>query len=216
MAFCGKCGTQLSEGAKFCSRCGHPVSSNDPVIGNEPISGKEPVIDKEPVSGNKPNNVQDPIINDSFEEEPEEEQIKTWQKIFSVLFWPAGVVLIIIALIKKQSELAKSALIYTAIGIGLAIGLNAALDGCSNDVGDPVEETSEGYYQEEVSDVEKTGYEDGYEQGFSLGGEMIDNVVRMFYTNRYGAPTTAEERMQFKNYQNAFMRGFRDGKNARQ
>lgn len=26
MAFCGNCGTQLSNGAKFCTNCGHPVT----------------------------------------------------------------------------------------------------------------------------------------------------------------------------------------------
>lgn len=26
MAFCGKCGTQLNDGAKFCPKCGNPIS----------------------------------------------------------------------------------------------------------------------------------------------------------------------------------------------
>ena len=140
MAYCGKCGIQLEDDAKFCPKCGNPVS------------------------GDEPNNVQNSRTNESYDEEPDEEQIKTWQKIFSVLFWPAGIVLIIVALIKKQSELAKSALIYTAIGMGLAIVLNVALDGCSNDGGNLVEETSEGYSQEEVSDVEQTKMEESVSQ----------------------------------------------------
>lgn len=28
MAFCGKCGTQLSEGANYCPQCGHAVGNN--------------------------------------------------------------------------------------------------------------------------------------------------------------------------------------------
>lgn len=28
MAYCGKCGTQLSEGAKFCPKCGCPIHGN--------------------------------------------------------------------------------------------------------------------------------------------------------------------------------------------
>ncbi|MBR4379894.1 MAG: zinc ribbon domain-containing protein [Bacteroidaceae bacterium] len=31
MAFCETCGTQLKEGAKFCSKCGSPVNKNDVV-----------------------------------------------------------------------------------------------------------------------------------------------------------------------------------------
>ena len=27
MAFCGKCGTQLSDGAKFCAKCGMQVNN---------------------------------------------------------------------------------------------------------------------------------------------------------------------------------------------
>jgi uncharacterized membrane protein YvbJ len=63
MAFCGNCGTQLNDGAQFCPKCGH--------------------------STNGTGNVQEPVANNSFVNDTEEEQIKTWQRIVSVLFWPA-------------------------------------------------------------------------------------------------------------------------------
>ena len=105
MAFCGKCGTQLSDGAKFCPKCGQPTS--------------------------EAGDVQNYVVNNSHAEESHEEQIKTWQKIVSVLVWPAGVILIIGSLIKKQSAVAKSALLYTLIGLALSVALQFGLGGCS-------------------------------------------------------------------------------------
>lgn len=99
MAFCGNCGTQLNDGAKFCPKCGQPTS--------------------------EVSNVQNQSANSNFDSEPEK-QIKTWQKIVSVLFWPAGAIITIAAFLKKQQALAKSALLYTAIGIALAIVISIA------------------------------------------------------------------------------------------
>ena len=57
MAFCGKCGTQLSEGAKFCPKCGSPVGSKvglsestSNLVEKSPISSYS---QKEGKSGNK-------------------------------------------------------------------------------------------------------------------------------------------------------------------
>lgn len=33
MAFCGKCGTQMEDGAAFCSQCGAPIGSGAPETG---------------------------------------------------------------------------------------------------------------------------------------------------------------------------------------
>ena len=184
MAFCSKCGAQINDGAQFCPKCGQPTSNAG--------------------------NVQEPVIYNSFDEQPEEETIKTWQKVVSVLFWPAGVILVIVALIKNQSAIVKSALIYTAIGIGLAIALNVCLGGCSSDVFDTIEEVSN------TSDVEEDGYNDGYEFGFAIASEYMDEgVPSASYTPKYGAPTTPEEKQLYRIYEKAYKRGFNDGKRAK-
>lgn len=195
MAFCSKCGTQLNEGAKFCPKCGQPTTSNEM------------------------NNTQVSSSNDLFDSENVEVQISTWQKVVSVLFWPAGVILIIAALIKKQSELAKSALIYTAVGLGLSIGLNIALGGCSNNGSQAIESVSSDS-SSDYDDVAEVGYKCGYEMGFQLGtssaGEYYDGTenIQMYYTNFYPAPTTPEEKRQYKVFAENYTRGFKDGKNA--
>lgn len=192
MAFCSKCGTQINDGAKFCPKCGQPTS--------------------------EANNVQNSGNIESYDSEPREEQIKTWQKIVSVLFWPAGVILIIGALIKKQSELAKSALIYTAVGIGLTIGINIALGGCSNDSTQSIESVSSS--DSDYDDVAELGYKCGYEVGFELGGSTAGDYydgtenIQMYYTNFYSAPTTPEEKKHYKVFAENYTRGFKDGKNA--
>ena len=62
MAFCGKCGTQLSEGAKFCPKCGNPVG----VTQNE----RETRIERE---------IPNESINDN--NETEEEGLSSMEKI---------------------------------------------------------------------------------------------------------------------------------------
>jgi len=201
MAFCGNCGTQLSDGVQFCPKCGQPVN------------------------GNGTNNVQNPVTNNCYVDEPEEQQIKTWQKIVSVLLWPAGAILIIAALIKKQQALAKSALMYTAIGLGLSIGLNIALGGCANEHSQQVESIDSSEYEYEdgdadYEDVAEVGYKCGYEMGFGLGGspagDYFDGTenIQIYYTNYYPAPTTPDEKRQYKVFAENFTRGFKKGKKA--
>ena len=43
MAFCGKCGGELLEGARFCNTCGAPVAKPDPVP-VAPTAAPEPVV----------------------------------------------------------------------------------------------------------------------------------------------------------------------------
>ena len=193
MAFCGKCGTQLSDGAKFCPKCGQPIDSDETNI------------------------VQNPITSNSYDDELEEEQIKTWQKVVSVLFWPAGAILIIAALRKKQSELAKSALIYTPIGSGLAIALNIALGGCSNNYSNDVESVSS-YSDDDSSydldNVAKVGYENGYELGFNCADIDIEPDAKPSFSANYGAPQTAEEKKVYDVYKQNYDRGYREGVRA--
>ena len=44
MAYCRKCGTQLSEGAKFCPKCGHPTGISIETKEKNSFES-EPVID---------------------------------------------------------------------------------------------------------------------------------------------------------------------------
>ncbi len=55
MSFCGKCGTEMPDGARFCMMCGHPMSGEASVPGPEtPVnkSADTPVAD--PVSRSMP------------------------------------------------------------------------------------------------------------------------------------------------------------------
>ena len=193
MGFCSKCGTQIDDGAKFCPKCGQPTS--------------------------EVRDVQNQSASYNYDSEPEEEQIKTWQKIVSVLFWPAGAILLIVALIKKQSELAKSALIYTAIGIGLARGLNIALGGCSNDYSEETESVSSFNSSSDDSsydldDIAKSGYQNGYDTGFSLADVNMEPDAKQSFTMYYGAPQTAEEKKVYNVYKQNYDRGYREGVRA--
>lgn len=194
MAFCGKCGNQLEEGAKFCPKCGQPTVDADEVQNQE--------------------------TNNSYADETNEEQIKTWQKVFAVLFWPAGAILTIIAFIKKQTALAKSALIYTIIGIGVAIALNAVRGGCSSNSGNIMEEIESVASDDEYDDAAEVGYNDGYQQGFTIGSDYYDDdddsgSPSIVYGMKYGAPSTAEEREAYQVYEKAFKKGYADGKKAK-
>lgn len=190
MAFCGKCGNQLNEGAKFCPKCGQPT-----------VDAGE---------------VQNTETNNSYSDEPEDEQIKTWQKIVAVLFWPAGAGLTIVAFFKKQTDLAKSTLIYTIIGFGVAIALNAALRGCRSNSGNIMEEIESVASDDEYDDAAEVGYNDGYQLGFTMGIDSDDDSGEpsVVYGMKYGAPSTAEEREAYQVYEKAFKKGYADGKKA--
>lgn len=197
MEFCSKCGTQINDGAKFCPKCGQPTS--------------------------EVSNFQNQSASYNYDSEPEEEQIRTWQKIVSVLLWPVGLIITIVAFFKKQQALAKSALIYTAIGFGLAIGLNIALGGCTNEYSQQVESIgASSEYEEDADydDVAEVGYKCGYEMGFELGGSTAGDYydgtenIQMYYTNYYPAPTTPEEKRHYKVFADNYTRGFKDGKKA--
>ena len=45
MAYCNKCGTQLSDGAKFCPKCGAPCGdSTDNITEDSSSTSKKPLI----------------------------------------------------------------------------------------------------------------------------------------------------------------------------
>lgn len=173
MAFCENCGTQLNDGAQFCPKCGQ--------------------------STNGTGNVQEPGTENSFENEHEEEQIKTWQKFVCVLLWPVGAILTIVAFVKKQHALAKSSLLYTGAGLVLAFVINASsLGGCSDLTGD----------------IEEEGYEHGYDFGFNMANTNMEPDAKQTFSAHHGAPETQEEKQLFNEYKKGYERGFRDGKKA--
>lgn len=108
MEFCRNCGTKLNDGTKFCPSCGQTVDGS--ASASTPAAGK------------------------FYYQNNNEDAIKTWQKIVCVLVWPAGAILTIIAFIKKQTALAKSALIYTIIGIVLSIAFTAIFGDSDTDM----------------------------------------------------------------------------------
>ena len=65
---------------------------------------------------------------DNYLRDGKEESFELWKKVLSVLFPLAGVIFIIIAIIKKQSNVLKSAIIYTVIGIALTIVMKVLVD----------------------------------------------------------------------------------------
>jgi len=65
---------------------------------------------------------------DNYLREGREESFKLWQKVLSILFPLAGVIFVIIAIIKKQSNVLKSAIIYTVIGLALTIVMKGLVD----------------------------------------------------------------------------------------
>ena len=65
MAYCSKCGTQLSDGTKFCPKCGNPIGSTQT---------------KEKVSNNSSNNNLEPS-NETSVQDNEKDSLSTWEKI---------------------------------------------------------------------------------------------------------------------------------------
>ena len=185
MAFCGNCGTQLNDGAKFCPKCGQPTS--------------------------EVSNAQNQSDGSNFDFEPEE-QIKTWQKIVCVLFWPIGAIITIVAFFKKQQALAKSALLFTAIGIAIAIVISIA-GSKEEDSGtstktenissvDVVEKDKQTEQKSEQSQEEKQseqkskkskedeiralGHNDGVKYGYSDRGQHLRDFVQMGMSKEAG------------------------------
>ena len=65
MAYCSMCGTQLSDGTKFCPKCGNPIGSTQT---------------KEKVSNNSSNNNLEPS-NETSVQDNEKDSLSTWEKI---------------------------------------------------------------------------------------------------------------------------------------
>lgn len=84
------------------------------------------------------------------------------------------------------------------------------------DVTDPVDVYNE--VASAVTDMEKKGYDDGYQSGFADTFRQLENVddySRTSFVMEFGAPKTQEEKELLKTYMENFKKGFIDGMNAR-
>ena len=102
MAFCGNCGTQLNDGAKFCPKCGQTVDSG------ASIPQQQVSYDQQQYSGYE-----------------EEETMKMWQKILYLLVGPAGLLGGLVYMIRKKTSMAKSAFLWGGIGTILWIVMSS-------------------------------------------------------------------------------------------
>lgn len=197
MAFCGNCGTQLNDGAKFCPNCGQTIAGG--------ASAPQQQI-------NQP--------QQQYSGYQEEETIKTWQKIVSVLVWPAGAILTIGAFIKKQTALAKSALVYTAIGIVLSIAFTTLWGGSDTDMLERevkqmmMKKTQEGGHNLIISDftlVHQGGNDYVGIATCMLDGEKIDLDVKVVYDgSRYQAEWAPTAEYQAKAFEESWNELFGD------
>lgn len=104
-------------------------------------------------------------------------------------------------------------------------GKNVQAEWELSDVGgdntDDVEEYSDSDNVEdnsEFTDVEQAGYQDGYEFGFQYGSEDFSNTgseASILYSQRFGAPSTPEERQLFQKYKDAYIKGYEEGLKAK-
>ena len=62
--------------------------------------------------------------------------------------------------------------------------------------------------------VAEAGYKRGYEKGIE-GSRLLPNVVNIYYTNKFGAPSNSEEKELFEIYKQNFEKGYEEGRNAR-
>jgi hypothetical protein len=99
MAFCGNCGTQLNDGAKFCPKCGQTVGGGSSVPQQQVNQSQQQFADEQ------------------------EETMKLWQKILYVLVGPAGLLAGLVYTIRKKASMAKSAFLWGAIGTVLWIAM---------------------------------------------------------------------------------------------
>ena len=100
--YCGNCGHQMKEGDKFCTNCGFdskPKEKKEEKIEELKEEKKEEkVVEVKPVNDNKPV-VNNSIQNNNTSQTP---TIGIVAIIFSLLFWPIGLVLGIIAIVKGK------------------------------------------------------------------------------------------------------------------
>lgn len=198
MAFCGNCGTQLNDGAKFCPNCGQTIANG--------VSAPQQHV-------NQPQQEYE-----GYSEE--EETMKTWQKIVSVLVWPAGAILTISAFIKKQTALAKAALIYTVIGLVLSIAITSLFGSSDTDMLEKevkemmVKEMKAKGMNLVVSDftlVHQSGNDYIGIARCTLDGEKIDLDVKVVYDgSKYQAEWAPTEEYQAKAFEESWNELFGD------
>ena len=111
--FCGKCGTQLDDGTKFCTKCGAPADT--------PVSARMPV--------------QQPVYQQYYQqsiqqEPPKSSALAICAFIFSLIIAPVGLILGIVGLAKRNAGLkgmSIAAVIIGAIGTLLSLVLASIL-----------------------------------------------------------------------------------------
>lgn len=109
MAFCGNCGTQLNDGAKFCPKCGQTIA------GGASVPQQQIDQPQQQYSGYQ-----------------EEETMKLWQKILYLLVGPAGLLGGLVYSIKKQTSMAKNAFLWGGIGTVLWIAMSSLIGGSTS------------------------------------------------------------------------------------
>ena len=98
MAFCSKCGAEIYDGANFCPKCGqHSYAASQQQVNH--------------------------FQQQFFAQHKQDEEMKTRQKVFCVLFGPLGLLAGLIYTIKKKGSMAKSAFIWGAVGTLLWIAM---------------------------------------------------------------------------------------------
>ena len=108
--FCGKCGTQLDDGTKFCTKCGAPADT--------PAAAQMPV--------------QQPVYQQQYyqPEPPKSPALAICAFVFSFILAPVGLILGIVGLAKRNAGLkgmSVAAVIIGAIGTLLTLVLTAIL-----------------------------------------------------------------------------------------
>ena len=108
--FCGKCGTQLDDGTKFCTKCGAPADT--------PAAAQMPV--------------QQPVYQQQYyqPEPPKSPALAICAFVFSFILAPVGLILGIVGLAKRNAGLkgmSIAAVIIGAIGTLLTLVLTAIL-----------------------------------------------------------------------------------------
>lgn len=187
MAFCGNCGTQLNDGAKFCPKCGKAVGGDASILQQQESKSQQ------------------------IYEDQGETGLNIWMKIIIVLLWPLGLILGFIYKNKNKGIKAKDAFMYCTIGFGASMGmyLSNNLNECSSN-----SRQIETISSSRANDVAEEGYNDGYRMGFQIGHITSEPDAKIPFTAAYGAPSTREEKEMYNIYKENFERGYRDGTKA--
>ena len=236
MAFCGNCGTQLNDGAKFCPKCGQTVGGGESPQQQVNQSQQQYVEQEEEKSfmyrmwhskwnwigaiaflivivaantcGGSKSNIE-----------------KTTKEIMVDRYKKEGINLVV----KKLNLVHKSGNEYTGIaeckvdGEDAQFSLKVISDGQTvqaewevSAIGgeDSNDEEESGVSSSQVNDLAEEGYNHGYQMGFQMADLDSEPDAKMSFAMTFGAPSTPEEKQMYNIYKQNFDRGYRDGKRA--